>query len=399
MTRNADPSSARHAGSGRSPTTIPWRKHGILAMLLALLTAISGTPNARGHEPAHKPEHDSAHEIVIVDDDWNIDSGGFVSEPFLPMLLQDQSIKLAGLTAVTGDNWRDEGMASLLRFLELIGHPDIAVYPGANTPSWRSYDFSLDWQRRYGAYSWNGAWNSPAVEPRAHPRDPDAIIPPVWGTPSLRPAQQNAADFMIATIHAHPGRVTLFTAGPLTTIAEVVRKDHAVPGLVKALIVCGTNIPPDLNGPRPRAAFNMMFDPEAAKIVFSARWKSLVMPQPMGKAVLDQTMLDRIGHASPLIRRYEERSGGLGLPLWGVANFAAFTDPASITGTAYRQITVTVRHDAQYGILTATGECSPSDTTGPAACARLVQVDQHRAITDWLASLSSIRPSAPPSEP
>ena len=64
-----------------------------------------------------------------------------------------------GITIVSGDQWRDEEVAHTLRMLELTGHPDIRVFPGAVFPLINSKEEIQRWQKLYGVVSYQGAWN------------------------------------------------------------------------------------------------------------------------------------------------------------------------------------------------------------------------------------------------
>ena len=46
-------------------------------------------------------------------------------------LLQSKQVEVLGITIVTGDVWRDEGVQHTLRMLELTGHANVPVVPGA----------------------------------------------------------------------------------------------------------------------------------------------------------------------------------------------------------------------------------------------------------------------------
>ena len=75
------------------------------------------------------------------------------------MVLQSPEIETLGITIVSGDQWRDEEVAHTLRMLELTGHPDIRVYPGAVFPLINSKEEIQRWQKLYGVVSYQGAWN------------------------------------------------------------------------------------------------------------------------------------------------------------------------------------------------------------------------------------------------
>ena len=79
-----------------------------------------------------------------------------------------------------------------------------------------------------------------------------------------------AADFIIDTIHANPGEVVLYCAGPLTNIALAVRMDPSIVPLTKAIYIMGGS---SSGGPE----LNWWWDPEAAAIVMRSPWKQIVV--------------------------------------------------------------------------------------------------------------------------
>src|SRR5580692_11168725 len=47
------------------------------------------------------------------------------------MMLQAENVDLLGITIVSGDDWMKQELAYTLRLLEMLGRPEIPVYPGA----------------------------------------------------------------------------------------------------------------------------------------------------------------------------------------------------------------------------------------------------------------------------
>src|SRR5690349_17973039 len=76
--------------------------------------------------------------LVVIDQDAlaAADSG----ELSMLALLQAPNVTVLGITIVTGDGWRDEGVQHTLRMLELTGHTDVPVVPGAVSPLVRTMD-------------------------------------------------------------------------------------------------------------------------------------------------------------------------------------------------------------------------------------------------------------------
>lgn len=87
-----------------------------------------------------------------------------------------------------------------------------------------------------------------------------------------RPAYQ----FIIDTVRAHPGEVTLVAVGRMTNLALAVKADPDFVGLVKEVIVMGGAF--DVTGNvTPAAEANIHGDPEAADLVFITPWKVTIV--------------------------------------------------------------------------------------------------------------------------
>ena len=87
-----------------------------------------------------------------------------------------------------------------------------------------------------------------------------------------RPAWQ----FIIDTVRAQPGEVTLIAVGRMTNLALALKADPDFAALVKEVIVMGGAF--DLNGNvSPAAEANIHGDPEAADLVFTAPWRVTVV--------------------------------------------------------------------------------------------------------------------------
>ena len=84
-----------------------------------------------------------------------------------------------------------------------------------------------------------------------------------------RPEEQHAVDFIIETVKANPGEVTLLAIAPLTNIAMALKKDPTIAADIPHLYVMGgTNN--TLGNITPSAEYNFYVDPEAARIVLHA---------------------------------------------------------------------------------------------------------------------------------
>ena len=97
---------------------------------------------------------------------------------------------------------------------------------------------------------------------------PETIELPVDRRPAYR--------FIIDTVRAHPGEVTLIAVGRMTNLALALRESPEIAGLVKEVIVMGGafDVPGNVT---PAAEANIHGDPEAADIVFTAPWKVTIV--------------------------------------------------------------------------------------------------------------------------
>lgn len=85
-----------------------------------------------------------------------------------------------------------------------------------------------------------------------------------------------AAQFIIDTVRADPGNVTLVAVGRMTNLALALKADPEIAGLVKEVVIMGGAF--DVNGNvTPAAEANIHGDPEAADVVFAAPWKVTII--------------------------------------------------------------------------------------------------------------------------
>lgn len=80
---------------------------------------------------------------------------------------------------------------------------------------------------------------------------------------------------MVRAAEENKGMLTLMPIGPLTNIAGAVLKDENFAKNIKKVVLMGGA--EHCGNMSPTAEFNFWFDPEAAKIVFEAGFKEIVM--------------------------------------------------------------------------------------------------------------------------
>jgi purine nucleosidase len=282
---------------------------------------------------------------VIVDQDARGPASTDLNAIF--MFAQSPDVDVLGVTLVTGDQWVKEETAHTLRALEIVGRTDIPVVSGAEYPLINSKEESEFWEAQYGVLAFKGAWT-----PRLY-HAPDVIPPMAEGEPHTKALDEHAVDFIIRMVHKYPGEVTLWAGGPLTNIALAIRKDPAVVGLTKQLILMGSGFNVGMGGihrVNGRREFNWWFDPEAVRIVMSAPWKKIVItPVDISvKTHLDKALQDRVSAVpTPLteyLKKYSHESY-----MWDEISVAAFFDPSIITQQQELYVNIDIDHGASYG--------------------------------------------------
>lgn len=97
-----------------------------------------------------------------------------------------------------------------------------------------------------------------------------------------------AARFIIETVRANPGEVTLVAVGRMTNLANALKEDPEIVGLVKQVVIMGGAF--HVNGNvTPAAEANIHGDPEAADVVFTANWPVVIV----GLDVTTKTVMTR----------------------------------------------------------------------------------------------------------
>jgi inosine-uridine nucleoside N-ribohydrolase len=83
---------------------------------------------------------------------------------------------------------------------------------------------------------------------------------------------RSAAQFIVDTVRANPGEITLVAVGPLGNLAQALDLEPALPQLLREVIIMGGTVlePGNVS---PVAEANIWNDPHAADQVFTAGWK------------------------------------------------------------------------------------------------------------------------------
>ena len=287
---------------------------------------------------------------VVIDQDCSGPGGSNMQT--LLTLIQSPQVDVLGITVVSGNQWRDEEVARTLRLLELIGRTDIPVVPGAVFPLVHRRKEAQLWQARYGKVAFAGAWD----DRWWHEHD---VIPTlIEGEPHIKPADEDAAHFLLRMVHKYPHEVTIYEGGPMTNLALANTIDPHFAELAESLVFMGGSLNPQTEDPEflsaPRHEFNFWFDPEAAKNVLEAPWKKIVCtPVDISvKTRITDAMIAEINKsnnpAAQYVVKYFMKDQG-GYYMWDELAAAAWIEPAFITKKVERYMNVDISHGAAYG--------------------------------------------------
>ncbi len=278
------------------------------------------------------------------------------------MLMQAPDVEVLGICVVSGDGWCDENMAHTLRLLEIAGRTDVPVFRGASFPLLNSQRRMLQWEGLHGPLFWKGAWTERFYDgrprPGAHPEQPFLVPELAEGMPSTKPASGSAAEFLVRTVRAHPGEVSIWAAGPLTNLALAARLDPSFAQNARELFFMGGSFSPLPANNRfaqeyshsPRHEFNLRWDAEAAALVLKEAWRQMTQvsvdatTRTMWTAQLQAAAAAGSMPWSDYLGRF-----GRELPMWDEVAAALWLDPSLATQRDSRCVDVDTAFTANYG--------------------------------------------------
>jgi purine nucleosidase len=204
-----------------------------------------------------------ARQKVIFDTDPGVDDA-------MALLYIDRcgALDLLGVTTVFGNVDIDAVTRNALYMKQRFGFK-APVAKGADKPLTRPRSDSPS-----HIHGHNGLGDAPVPERMTIDPDP-------------RPAWQ----FIVETVRANPGEVTLIAVGRMTNLALALRHDPGIAKLVKAVSIMGGAF--GVNGHSgnvsPVAEANILGDPEAADAILTAPWPVTVV----GLDVTHETVMTR----------------------------------------------------------------------------------------------------------
>lgn len=296
---------------------------------------------------------------VIIDSDYNTMSDDGQLGVMAAQLQANGKVQVMGISVVSGNQWLKQGVADALMSVERLGVGDrIGVYVGANYALNHTLaDVNAEMAAGAGGDGYLGAWSSP--EPKT---DADLKPSPDGFGKHTVVQRKNAVDFIVDTVKANPGEITILAIGPLTNIALAAKQNPEIVPLIKKIIYMGGAI--DVAGNTTKAAeFNWWFDPDAAQFVVRLPIPQVVVPLDVTDTVfLTKPIYDRIAHpAKPTaVTDVFQKLNGYGFDgkngfetnasytqnIWDTLTLAYLIDPSYATQTQDRYVDVIAKPGA-----------------------------------------------------
>ncbi|WP_369920912.1 nucleoside hydrolase [Marinomonas polaris] len=207
---------------------------------------------------------------IIIDTDPGIDDAMAIFFAF-----QAPQLDVLGLTTTFGNVSVDLATQNAITLTE-IAKVNVPVAKGVAVPS--------------------------KIAPRPHPdfvHGADGFGNINWPAPKGKAIEKSAAQFIVDTVREFPGEVTIIALGPLGNLAKALELDPEVANLVDEVVLMGgTAI--EYGNVSPVAEANIMNDPHAADLVFTAAWQvTMIGLDVTHQVLLDNSVLERIKKANP----------------------------------------------------------------------------------------------------
>ncbi len=203
---------------------------------------------------------------IIFDTDPGVDDAQAIA-----IALRHPEIELLGMTTTYGNVDVEVATRNALLLAQLAGRDDVPVAQGAAAPVVK-------------------ARHAPPAHIHGANGLGDIALPEVAG----RAEPRSAAQFIVETVNARPGEVTLVAVGPVGNLAAALQLDPAIIDKVKQVVIMGGSVREGGNV-TPVAEANMFNDPDAAARVLTAGWPlTLVGLDVTHRCVLTQAHMARI---------------------------------------------------------------------------------------------------------
>ena len=169
----------------------------------------------------------------------------------LLMALEWHDVEVLGISVVSGNMSVKQGSINARYTVELC-KKDVPVYVGADAPLVKKREHA-DW---FHGPDGMGNMNYPA--------------------PKLQETNEDFIEVLNNHINQHPDEITLVTLGPLTNVANFIKKYPDSFLKLKNIVIMG-GASNTVGNVTPAAEYNIWCDPEAADIVFKSKHHDIAM--------------------------------------------------------------------------------------------------------------------------
>ena len=177
-------------------------------------------------------------------------------------------IELLGVTVVAGNQVLERTVENTLNVCQHLDIP-VPVYAGCDRPLVRDQVVAGDIHGKSG------------------------LDGPVFPERVREAEKEHAVSYLIRTLLASDGDITLVPTAPLTNIAMAMRLEPAIIPKIKQISLMGGAV--GLGNASPAAEFNILADPEAAHIVFSSGVPIVMMGLDLtNQALADMDVIRRM---------------------------------------------------------------------------------------------------------
>ena len=247
---------------------------------------------------------------------------------------REPSLELLAVTVVAGNQTLENTQRNARHVLQWIG-ADIPVYAGCSGPMVRDKIIAGD---IHGSTGLDG----PVFPPLRKPLE-----------------EEHAVSYLIRTLLASDGDITMVTTGPMTNLAMALRLEPRITEKIRQIVLMGGSY---TNGNvTPAAEFNILADAEAASVCFrSGRPITMIGLDVTRKVLCYPSIVERMrkvgSSASDLFvalmghfcRTQKEIFGWEGGPLHDPVTIASLIDPQLLT-TKAMNVQIDLRSTQSYG--------------------------------------------------
>lgn len=157
---------------------------------------------------------------------------------------KNPAIELKAITVVAGNQTLEKTVRNTLNVCSAVGIHDVPIAAGMDRPLLRNQLTEL------------------------HIHGESGLEGPNFGEPTVTTDPRHAVQLIIDTLMESEGDITVVPTGPFTNIAMAIRMEPRIVPKIKRFVVMGGAY--GVGNKTPAAEFNVLADPEAAYILFTA---------------------------------------------------------------------------------------------------------------------------------